>query len=192
VPPPFPTTSPLAVAATRILAAYLSRHKLSPAEAASLGGTIADALASLARGASVKSNTAPAPAEDLLPRRQAKPRTPRQARAVVAEAEVPIMSELPVPMPAPIVESEPEPEPTQAPEPAVETEVAGAAEMPRKRKRPSRPRSRRGKAAALPEDPMIAAPPEIKVASEPMVAEEPGPGPKPRRMASRARRVVTA
>jgi hypothetical protein len=140
----------------------------------------------------VKSNTAPAPAEELLPRRQAKPRTPRQARAVVAEAEVPMMSELPVPMPAPIVEPEPEPEPepTQAPEPAVETEMAGAAEMPRKRKRPSRPRSRRGKAAALPEDPVIEAAPEPVLAKT--VAEEPVVVPSPRRPPGRPRRVTMA
>ena len=75
VRPSFPTTSPVAAATARILAAYLSNHKLSPAEAASLSGRIVDALVSLASGCGrVMSETPPARAEQPAAKRRAKPR----------------------------------------------------------------------------------------------------------------------
>lgn len=83
MPPPFATTSPVAVAATRILAAYLSNHKLSPTEAANLSGTIVEALGRLVGGADAGSASAAEP--ELWPARQDKPR--RARRAVAAEAE---------------------------------------------------------------------------------------------------------
>jgi hypothetical protein len=173
VPPSLPTTSPVAVATTRILAAYLSNHRLSPAEAASLSGIIADTLASLTNGGSMKRHMAAASVEEPAPRRQAAPRAPRQARAVAATPPpglAPPIS-IPEPIPEPITEPEVESGPVTravevanppheetyltAPEPVAEAEaeadaepeVADAAGSPRKRKRPSRPRSRRGMAA---------------------------------------------
>ncbi len=177
MPPSLPTTSPVAVATTRILAAYLSNHRLSPAEAASLSGIIADTLASLTNGGSMKRHMAAASVEEPAPRRQAAPRAPRQARAVAAtpppglEPPISIPEPIPGPIPEPITEPEvasgpvtravevadPPLEETYltAPEPVAEAEaeadgepeVADAAGSPRKRKRPSRPRSRRGMAA---------------------------------------------
>lgn len=145
--PLFPTTSPVALATRRILAAYLSNHRLSPAEAASLSGTIADTLARFGAGASVARNAALVPTEEPPPPRT-KPRRPRQAQVVTTEAEVPSRMELSSPMPESSVEPEPEegPEPIQASAP----QVAGTAGMSRKRKRPSRPRSKRGKASVPP------------------------------------------
>ena len=58
MPPHLPTTSPVAVAANRILTAYLSNHKLSAAEAANLSGAITAVLAALVAG---RSATSPAP-----------------------------------------------------------------------------------------------------------------------------------
>ena len=55
MPSPLPTTSLVAVASARILAAYLTNHKLSPAEAASLGGKIAHTLGRLTGAASLTS-----------------------------------------------------------------------------------------------------------------------------------------
>jgi hypothetical protein len=212
VPPSFPTTSPVAIATARILSAYLSNHKLSPAEAASLGGDIADTLAGLTSGlpsrSRVTSEPPPlVPAEEPAPVRQAKPREPRLAASRPephAEPEPDAEQEADL---AAVADREPEdgPAPAAAPTPTQPTVAEAAADVPRKRKRPSRPRSRRGKGAssatettpgdapdhAAPEDEVIAAPPVIEVSREPAAAaEDPVVKAKARRTASRARRVM--
>jgi hypothetical protein len=166
VPPSFPTTSSVAVAvaAARILEAYLSNHKLSPAEAASLGGRIAEALGSLTSHAGVKNEISPASGTEPAAKRRGKSRMHAKLWAaapepVAAVAEFEFDSEFepdPEPEPQPMAEpavmvAEAEPEESPVPE-AAETQVyqpeaAGPAEVPRKRKRPSRPRSRRGQGA---------------------------------------------
>jgi hypothetical protein len=152
VRPPFPTTSPAAIATARILAAYLANHKLSPAEAASLGGRIADALVSLTNATDVKSETPLAQAEKPAPKRRAKAGISREARTVAVEATMPepIAEPEPEPDAQPMAEREPEDRPVPAAEPiqAAPPEASVAAEFPRKRKRPSRPRSKRGQGAA--------------------------------------------
>jgi hypothetical protein len=194
-------TSPVAVAATRILAAYLSNHKLSPAEAASLSETIVAVLGSLVTGGSLETDGPRALAEEPAPKAQAKPRLPRRARVVSPEPA--IAQDLPAPISEPVAEPEPEAEPEIVPEaepvppsepaqavPAAQmgADMAAAADLPRKRKRPSRPRSRRGKGGAgaapgtaampgeepeeeVPEDHVIAAPSDIAFAPEPVAAE---------------------
>ncbi len=213
MPPPFPTTSPVAVATTRILAAYLSNHKLSPAEAVGLSGTIAQVLASLAAGTAVKNVV---PLAEQAPKRQAKPRAPRRVRADVAEPSVPLEPEaalsepVPEPDPEPVVELDQDFEPEADPEPAAEPEAQAAAfddaDGPRKRKRPSRPRSKRGKGAGgvpadaamleeQPEDEVVSVAPDRESTVEPAVeeraSEAPTVAPKPRRTTSRVRRATT-
>ena len=173
MPPLIPTTSPVAIATARILAAYLSNHRLSPAEAASLSTKIAETLVSLTGGANAVTPR-PAFGEEPAAKRPVKPRRAQQARmapikaASVAEPQAaPIAESITEPDPEPVVAeaeaadrdpedtatSSPEPIPEPEPEPEVEPEgeaqagAAGVEEEPRKRKRPSRPRSRRGKGA---------------------------------------------
>jgi ribonuclease E len=209
VPPSFPTTSPVAIETARILSAYLSNHKLSPAEAASLGGDIADTLAGLTSGLPSRSRVTReppplVPTEEPAPVRQAKPREPRLAASrlePVAEPEPDAEQEADL---AAVADREPEDGPAPAAAPT-QPAVAEAADVPRKRKRPSRPRSRRGKGASsatettpgdapdheAPEDEVVAAPPVIEVSREPAAAaENPGVKAKARRTTSRARRVT--
>ena len=210
MPPSFPTTSPVAIATARILSAYLSNHKLSPAEAASLGGDIADTLAGLTSGlpsrSRVTSEPPPlVPTEEPAPVRQAKPREPRLAASRPeprAEPEPDAEQEADL---AAVADREPEERLTAAAAPTQPTVAEAAADLPRKRKRPSRPRSRRGKGASsatettpgdapdheAPEDEVIAAPPVIEVSREPAAAaEDPVVKAKARRTTSRARRVT--
>jgi hypothetical protein len=218
VPLSFPTTSPVAVATARILSAYLSNHKLSPAEAAGLGERIADALGSVANGAVTKRHPPAALAPEPAPWRQARPRLARQARAIAAEA--PPEPERVARVSEPVAEREPEaepvapPQPVQELEPSAQAETIEAANLPRKRKRPSRPRSRRGGgASAMPasevspgegaddDESLDAASDSREIAALPAIDESPEAATepaaehtavvaKPRRTAGRARRIA--
>ncbi len=156
----YPTTSPVAVAATRILSAYLSNHRLSAGDAASLGGRITAVLGSLLGDAA-----APAPVSAASP--AAKPAVSRQKRPRPRLAEASEHPGRPVgPLsvgPSPVEAEhavEPELVPDTVPEPVVVAEPQAVAETPElsaepagdqrpgKRKRPSRPRSRRGQGRA--------------------------------------------
>ena len=149
MPPSFPTTSPVATAAARILAAYLSNHHVSPAEAAGLSSAIAETLARLTGLAAAKSEPPHAPAAKTVSRRRAKPRTPPKAQAVELPEAVADAEPESEPEAALVMLSNQEPQESDVAvmetEPAVE---ASAEDLPRKRKRPSRPRSRRGKSPA--------------------------------------------
>jgi hypothetical protein len=152
--PSFPTTSSVAAATARILEAYLSNHKLSPAEAASLGGMIAQALGSLTSHSGVENETASAPGTEPASKRRGKSRVIAQARAPPPEpvAALPDPEPEAQPMAEAVVmvaEAEPEdmPELAAAPTQGYQPEAAGPAESPHKRKRPSRPRSKRGQGA---------------------------------------------
>jgi hypothetical protein len=159
VPPLLPTTSTVAVAAARILAAYLANHRLSPVEAVSLGGVIAETLAGLATEGDLTSSTARAPtaqpATRQPPGHRAEPQEPAAWEAGVPEAELVTARELeweaePEAEAMPDVDDSPQPapEPGRAPQPDAPIEAAGSEVLPGKRKRPSRPRSRRGKGSA--------------------------------------------
>ena len=175
MPPSFPTTSPVAIATTRILAAYLSNHRLSPTEAASLSEIIVTTLAELTGDADGLVRSRSAAAQEPKARRQAAPRAPRQARAVApvepvrlklaaapdadADADADGDAELDLdPEREAEAMAEPPPlanhQPEDGPVPPVQSVQAAEAEagadegLPRKRKRPSRPRSKRGQVSA--------------------------------------------
>jgi hypothetical protein len=239
VPPLLPTTSPVAVAAARILAAYLSNHKLSPAEAASLSGTIVETLAGLARQGRAMSNPTLRLVAEPAPARRTKALARRH---VPAEVEPPAprsgtrtgtgsgLSAEPEAETQPISEPDdgaiPSPEPSGASAPDLQAEATDVLDLPRRRKRPSRPRSRRGQGAvpmSAPEAPSNEAPPDEArsdevpsdedrngeppgialiraqpdiavtrtVAAAEVAAEGAKATPKPRRPATRARRVTT-
>jgi hypothetical protein len=182
VPPHLPTTSPVAVAANRILAAYLRNHKLSATEAASLSGAITAVLAALVAGtpATSQPKVADAPAPSRRGAKMASRAASRRRRphatveseieteseaAIDAAVAIGSGAEAPPPEGEPeILAAEPEPEPESAPPAVIEVAAvepdallepvaAVSADAPgKKRKRPSRPRSRRGQGKAAADD----------------------------------------
>jgi len=88
--PSFSATSPVATASARILSAYLSRNKLSPAETASLSAAITSAVAALAAGTIPSASTIARAAEPVPNGRAAKvpkPRVPRRRLQAVADEQ---------------------------------------------------------------------------------------------------------
>ena len=129
--PPLTTTSPVAVAANRILTAYLSRRKLSAVETAHLGAAVTSVIAQLAARAGTEPArpTAPSlPAQSPAPRPKRRPWRPApEAMPEAPEQIVPDIAETVAPLPPVLAEPEAEEPlplpPTQEHESAIEPDA---------------------------------------------------------------------